>query len=215
LAHIAGDENLINAFKHSSDIHTKTASEVFGVPIDEVTKTMRSNAKAVNFGIVHGIGDFSLAQDLGITKAEAKKYIDNYLESYPKVKEYMDRIILEAENKSYVTTILNRRRFIPEINSSNKVVKALGKRLAMNAPIQGSAADIIKLAMVNVTNELEKKGFKSKLILQVHDELILNVYKDEIDEVKFLVKKEMENAIALEVPLVVDVNIGDSWYEAK
>lgn len=215
LAHIAGDENLINAFKHSSDIHTKTASEVFGVPIDEVTKTMRSNAKAVNFGIVYGIGDFSLAQDLGITKAEAKKYIDNYLESYPKVKEYMDRIILEAENKSYVTTILNRRRFIPEINSSNKVVKALGKRLAMNAPIQGSAADIIKLAMVNVTNELEKKGFKSKLILQVHDELILNVYKDEIDEVKLLVKKEMENAIELEVPLVVDVNIGDSWYEAK
>lgn len=215
LAHIAGDENLINAFKHSSDIHTKTASEVFGVPIDEVTKTMRSNAKAVNFGIVYGIGDFSLAQDLGITKAEAKKYIDNYLESYPKVKEYMDRIILEAENKSYVTTILNRRRFIPEINSSNKVVKALGKRLAMNAPIQGSAADIIKLAMVNVTNELEKKGFKSKLILQVHDELILNVYKDEIDEVKSLVKKEMESAITLEVPLVVDVNIGDSWYEAK
>lgn len=215
LAHIAGDENLISAFKHSSDIHTKTASEVFGVPIDEVTKAMRSNAKAVNFGIVYGIGDFSLAQDLGITKAEAKKYIDNYLESYPKVKEYMDRIILEAENKSYVTTILNRRRFIPEINSSNKVVKALGKRLAMNAPIQGSAADIIKLAMVNVTNELEKKGFKSKLILQVHDELILNVYKDEIDEVKLLVKKEMENAIELEVPLVVDVNIGDSWYEAK
>jgi DNA polymerase-1 len=215
LAHIAGDENLINAFKHSSDIHTKTASEVFGVPIDEVTKTMRSNAKAVNFGIVYGIGDFSLAQDLGITKAEAKKYIDNYLESYPKVKQYMDRIILEAENKSYVTTILNRRRFIPEINSSNKVVKALGKRLAMNAPIQGSAADIIKLAMVNVTNELEKKGFKSKLILQVHDELILNVYKDEIDEVKSLVKKEMENAITLEVPLIVDVNIGDSWYEAK
>jgi DNA polymerase-1 len=215
LAHIAGDENLINAFKHSSDIHTKTASEVFGVPIDEVTKTMRSNAKAVNFGIVYGIGDFSLAQDLGITKAEAKKYIDNYLESYPKVKEYMDRIILEAENKSYVTTILNRRRFIPEINSSNKVVKALGKRLAMNAPIQGSAADIIKLAMVNVTNELEKKGFKSKLILQVHDELILNVYKDEIDEVKSLVKKEMENAITLEVPLIVDVNIGDSWYESK
>lgn len=215
LAHISQDENLINAFKKHSDIHTITASEVFGVPIDEVTSTMRGNAKAVNFGIVYGIGDFSLAQDLNITKAEAKKYIDNYLERYPKVKEYMDNVINEAENKQYVTTILNRRRFIPEISASNKILKALGKRLAMNAPIQGSAADIIKLAMVNVYEELTKRSLKSKLILQVHDELILNVYKDELDEVTTLVKKEMEEVLDLSVPLEVDINIGETWYEAK
>ncbi|WP_291579833.1 DNA polymerase I [Clostridium sp. UBA6640] len=215
LAHISQDENLINAFKKHSDIHTITASEVFGVPIDEVTSTMRSNAKAVNFGIVYGIGDFSLAQDLNITKAEAKKYIDNYLERYPKVKEYMDNVINEAESKQYVTTILNRRRFIPEITASNKILKALGKRLAMNAPIQGSAADIIKLAMVNVYRELTKRNLKSKLILQVHDELILNVYKDELDEVTALVKKEMEEVLDLSVPLEVDINIGETWYEAK
>lgn len=215
LAHISQDENLINAFKKHSDIHTITASEVFGVPIDEVTSTMRSNAKAVNFGIVYGIGDFSLAQDLNITKAEAKRYIDNYLERYPKVKEYMDNVINEAESKQYVSTILNRRRFIPEITASNKILKALGKRLAMNAPIQGSAADIIKLAMVNVYKELTERNLKSKLILQVHDELILNVYKDELDEVTALVKKEMEEVLDLSVPLEVDINIGETWYEAK
>lgn len=215
LAHISGDDNLISAFTHSSDIHTKTASEVFGVPVEEVTKTMRSNAKAVNFGIVYGIGDFSLAQDLGISKAQAKEYIDTYLERYPKVKEYMDKVVEEAEGSSYVTTILNRRRFIPEVNSSNKVVKALGKRLAMNAPIQGSAADIIKIAMVNVHKKLLEKQFKSKLILQVHDELILNVYKDELEQVSALVKEEMENALSLSVPLVADVSVGENWYEAK
>lgn len=215
LAHISGDTNLINAFKHSSDIHTITASEVFKVPIDEVDKRMRSNAKAVNFGIVYGIGDFSLAQDLGISKAEAKKYIDSYFERYPKVKEYMENIILHAEDSSYVSTILNRRRFIPEINSSNKIVKALGKRLAMNAPIQGSAADIIKIAMVNVARELINHNFKSRLILQVHDELILNVYKEELEEVKKMVKNQMENVLSLDVPLEVDINVGDTWYEAK
>lgn len=215
LAHISGDENLIDAFKHSSDIHTKTASEVFGVPVEEVTKTMRSNAKAVNFGIVYGIGDFSLSQDLGITKAQAKEYIDTYLKRYPKVKDYMDKVVVDAEETSYVTTILNRRRFIPEVKSSNKVVKALGKRLAMNAPIQGSAADIIKIAMVNVNNKLKEKALKSKLILQVHDELILNVYKDELEEVSVLVKREMENVLLLSVPLEADVSVGENWYEAK
>lgn len=215
LAHISGDENLIDAFKHSSDIHTKTASEVFGVPVEEVTKTMRSNAKAVNFGIVYGIGDFSLSQDLGITKAQAKEYIDTYLKRYPKVKDYMDKVVVDAEETSYVTTILNRRRFIPEVKSSNKVVKALGKRLAMNAPIQGSAADIIKIAMVNVNNKLKEKALKSKLILQVHDELILNVYKDELEEVSVLVKREMENVLSLSVPLEADVSVGENWYEAK
>lgn len=215
LAHIAGDENMIDAFEHHSDIHTKTASEVFKVPIGEVTSLMRSRAKAVNFGIVYGISAFSLAEDLKITKKEAEEYMSIYLERYPKIKEYLENVVDEAKEKGYVLTILNRRRFIPEIKSSNKIVKALGDRLAMNAPIQGSAADIIKLAMVNVYNKLNEKELKSELILQVHDELILNVKKDEFEEVKNLVAYEMENAIKLKVALDVDVNFGDTWYDAK
>lgn len=215
LAHIAGDENMIDAFEHHSDIHTKTASEVFKVPIDEVTSLMRSRAKAVNFGIVYGISAFSLAEDLKISKKEAEEYMAIYLERYPKIKEYLENVVREAQEKGYVLTILNRRRFIPEIKSSNKIVKALGDRLAMNAPIQGSAADIIKLAMVNVYNKLNEKNFKSELILQVHDELILNVKKDEFEEVKKLVADEMENAIKLKVSLDVDVNFGNTWYDAK
>lgn len=215
LAHIADDENMIDAFKHHSDIHTKTASEVFKVPIEEVTSLMRSRAKAVNFGIVYGIGAFSLAQDLKISKKEAEEYMSIYFERYPKIKKYLEDIVKNAEETGYVLTILNRRRFIPEIKSSNKIVKALGDRLAMNAPIQGSAADIIKLAMVNVYNRLNEKKLKSELILQVHDELILNVKKDEFEEVKKLVQSEMENAIKLKVALDVDVNFGNTWYEAK
>lgn len=215
LAHISGDENMINAFKHHSDIHTKTASEVFNVPIDEVTPLMRSSAKAVNFGIVYGISDFSLAQDLGITKKEASEYMSIYFDRYPKIKEYLDKIIKDSKETGYVTTILNRKRFIPEIKSSNKIVKALGERLAMNAPIQGSAADIIKIAMINVFNRLKKENLRSTLILQVHDELILNVEEDEFDIVEKLVKEEMENVYKLSVPLDVDVNLGDTWYSTK
>lgn len=215
LAHIADDENMIDAFKQHSDIHTKTASEVFKVPIEEVTSLMRSRAKAVNFGIVYGIGAFSLAQDLKISKKEAEEYMSIYFERYPKIKKYLEDIVKDAEETGYVLTILNRRRFIPEIKASNKIVKALGDRLAMNAPIQGSAADIIKLAMVNVYNRLNEKNLKSELILQVHDELILNVKKDEFEEVKTLVEQEMENAIKLKVALDVDVNFGNTWYEAK
>jgi DNA polymerase-1 len=215
LAHIADDENLIDAFVEGADIHTKTASEVFRVPMEEVTTLMRGRAKAVNFGIVYGIGDFSLAKDLKITKKEAKTYIDTYFERYPNVKKYMEDIVKSAEENSYVTTILNRRRYIPEIGSSNKVVKALGVRLAMNTPIQGSAADIIKLAMVNVHKEINERKLKSTLILQVHDELILNVYKDEIETVKDIVKREMEEVIKLSVPLEVDINTGENWYQAK
>ncbi|NFE73101.1 DNA polymerase I [Clostridium botulinum] len=215
LAHVADDKNMIDAFEHHSDIHTKTASEVFKVPVDEVTSTMRSNAKAVNFGIVYGISDFSLAQDLKITKKEAAEYMAIYFERYPKIKEYLSSVSEYAKEKGYVLTILNRRRFIPEIKSSNKIVKALGERLAMNAPIQGSAADIIKLAMVNVYNKLKEKNLKSDLILQVHDELILNVKKDEFDIVKQLVIEEMENAIKLNVALDVDLKYGDTWYDAK
>ncbi len=215
LAHIAGDENMIDAFEHHSDIHTKTASEVFKVPIDEVTPLMRSRAKAVNFGIVYGISAFSLAEDLKISKKEAEEYMTIYLERYPKIKEYLENVVKEAQEKGFVLTILNRRRFIPEIKASNKIVKALGDRLAMNAPIQGSAADIIKLAMVNVYNKLNENKLKSELILQVHDELILNVKKDEFEEVKKLVEHEMENAIKLKVALDVDVNFGSTWYDAK
>lgn len=215
LAHISEDENLINAFKHHDDIHTKTASEVFKVPLDEVTSTMRSNAKAVNFGIVYGIGDFSLAQDLKISRKEAKAYIDAYFDRYPKVKDYMDKTIQQAHREMYVTTILNRRRHIPEIADSKKMIKALGERLAMNTPIQGSAADIIKMAMVKVYNSLKENKLKSKLILQVHDELILNVEKDELDKVKEIVKDSMENVMPLNVPLEVDMHEGESWYDAK
>lgn len=215
LAEMSEDTNMIDAFKHHSDIHRKTASEVFRVPVEEVTSLMRSRAKAVNFGIVYGISDFSLSQDLHITKKEAAEYMEIYFDRYPKIKGYLDGLIEEAKENGYVLTILNRRRFIPEIKSSNRIVKALGERLAMNAPIQGSAADIIKLAMVNVYNKLREKELKSKIILQVHDELILNVKKDELEEVKDIVKNEMEKVLEMKVPLEVDINIGKTWYEAK
>lgn len=215
LAHIANDENMIEAFKENVDIHSKTASEVFKVPLEEVTHTMRNNAKAVNFGIVYGIGDYSLSRDLRIPRSEAKIYIETYFEGYPNVKKYMTDIVLDAKEKKYVTTIMNRRRYIPEINSSNKMVMAFGARLAMNTPIQGSAADIIKMAMVNVYKALNEKGLMSTIILQVHDELILNVHLDELEEVKQLVKDKMENVVKLKVPLEVDINVGNSWYDAK
>lgn len=215
LAHASGDENLISAFKHHSDIHTKTASEVFKVPIDEVTHTMRSRAKAVNFGIVYGISDFSLAKDLKIPKKEAKQYMDTYFERYPSVKKYLEGTIKSAEEEGFVKTIMNRRRYVPEVRASNKITKSLGERLAMNAPIQGSAADIIKLAMVNVYNRFKELKLKSTLILQVHDELIVNLWRDEEEIVKEIVKEEMESVVEFSVPLEVDINIGHTWYEAK
>lgn len=215
LAHMSGDQNMIDAFNHHSDIHTKTASEVFKVPVEEVTSLMRSRAKAVNFGIVYGISDFSLSQDLKITKKEASEYMEIYFDRYPKIKGYLESAKEEAKEKGYVLTILNRRRFIPEIKSSNKIVKALGERLAMNAPIQGSAADIIKLAMVKVYNRIKKENLDSEIILQVHDELILNVKENELEVVKALVKEEMENVLRMAVTLEVDTNIGNTWYEAK
>ena len=215
LAHMSDDKNMIDAFNHHSDIHTKTASEVFKVPVDEVTSLMRSRAKAVNFGIVYGISDFSLSQDLKITKKEASEYMEIYFDRYPKIKGYLEGVKEEAKEKGYVLTVLNRRRFIPEIKSSNKIVKSLGERLAMNAPIQGSAADIIKLAMVKVYNRLKKENLESEMILQVHDELILNVKENELEIVKALVKEEMESVLRMSVTLEVDTNIGNTWYEAK
>ena len=215
LAHMSDDANMIDAFKHHSDIHTKTASEVFKVPVEEVTSLMRSRAKAVNFGIVYGISDFSLSQDLKISRKEAAEYMAIYFDRYPKIKDFLQGAIDSAKEDGYVLTLLNRRRFIPEIKSSNKIVISLGERLAMNAPIQGSAADIIKLAMVKVYERLKKEGLASEIILQVHDELILNVKPNELEKVKTLVIEEMENVFKLSVPLDVDVNLGKNWYEAK
>ena len=215
LAHMSDDKNMIDAFNHHSDIHTKTASEVFKVPVEEVTPLMRSRAKAVNFGIVYGISDFSLSQDLKITRKEAAEYMEIYFDRYPKIKGYLESVKEEAKEKGYVLTVLNRRRFIPEIKSSNKIVKALGERLAMNAPIQGSAADIIKIAMVNVFTRLKDENLKSRLILQVHDELIVEALEEEIDKVCSIVKEEMESAVNLQVHLDVDLNVGDSWFETK
>ncbi|CDF58136.1 DNA polymerase I [Thermobrachium celere] len=215
LAHISGDENLIQSFIRGEDIHKRTASEVFNVPIEEVTPLQRSRAKAINFGIVYGLSDFGLAQDLKITRKEAKEYIDNYFKRYTGVRKYLDDVINQAKSNGYVKTIMNRIRFIPEINSSNRNVKMLGERLAMNTPIQGSAADIIKIAMVNVYNRLKQGNYKSKLILQVHDELVLEVHKDELDDIKNIVKNEMEKAVELKVPLVVDIKWAENWYNAK
>ena len=215
LAHMSQDETMIDAFKHNEDIHTKTASQVFNVSMDEVTSKQRSDAKAVNFGIVYGKSDFGLSEDLNIPVKQAKGYIENYFNKYNKIKEFMDNIIEDASSNGYVTTILNRRRYIPEIKSSNFMLRNAGKRAAMNAPIQGSAADIIKIAMINVYKKLEENNLKSKLILQVHDELIVEAVDSEIDIVKKIVKDEMENAVCLDVNLDVDLNIGDSWYDTK
>ena len=215
LAHISKDINLINAFHSNEDIHTSTAAKVFGVPVHEVTSLQRSRAKAVNFGIVYGISDYGLSENLHITRKEAQRYIDEYFKLYHGVKTYMDNIVLEGKKNGYVTTLLNRIRYIPELKSSNFNIRSFGERTAMNTPIQGSAADIIKVAMVKVYDELTRKGLKSKLILQVHDELIVEIHKDEIGEVKEIVKRSMENAIQLEVPLVVEMNIGTNWYDTK
>ncbi|WP_129596826.1 DNA polymerase I [Anaerophilus nitritogenes] len=215
LAHISEDENLIEAFHEEQDIHASTASKVFHIPIEEVSSLQRSRAKAVNFGIVYGISDYGLSENLHITKKEAQRYIDEYFNKYQGVKNYMDQIIKEGKEKGYVTTILNRRRYIPELKSKNFNIRSFGERTAMNTPIQGSAADIIKIAMIRVYEKLKSQKLKSKLILQVHDELIVETHKDEIQEVKKLVKEEMENAISLQVSLNVDMNIGDSWYDTK
>jgi len=215
LAHISGDETMINAFLNNEDIHTTTASQVFGVPKDMVTPRMRSDAKAVNFGIVYGISDFSLAQDIGVSRKEAKNYIDNYFKKYHKVKEYMDSIIASAKEKGYVTTLFGRRRAIPELYSSNFNERSFGERVALNTPIQGTAADIIKIAMVRVFDRLNKEVKKSRLILQVHDELIVEAHKDEVDKVVEILKTEMENAAKLKVPLVVDIKCGYRWYDTK
>ena len=215
LAHMSDDEHMIDAFQHNMDIHSKTASQIFGVDINDVTSLQRSEAKAINFGIVYGKTDFGLAQDLNIPVPKAKAYIENYFANYDKIKVFMDEAIKNATDKGYALTIFNRRRYIPEINSSNFMVRNQGKRFAMNAPIQGSAADIIKIAMVNVFTRLKDENLKSRLILQVHDELIVEALEEEIDKVCSIVKEEMESAVNLQVHLDVDLNVGDSWFETK
>lgn len=214
-AHLSGVNDLINAFKDGVDIHTKTAMDIFKVPMEGVTKNMRRQAKAVNFGILYGISSYGLAEDIGIPVKEAKEFINKYFETYPGVKDYMDKEIDEAKRNGYVKTIMNRKRVIEELKSSNYMVRSMGERMALNTPVQGSASDILKKAMVEINNIFEKENIKSKMLLQVHDELIFNVYNDEIDKVKDIVYNTMTKVFELKVPLDVDIELGNNWYEAK
>lgn len=215
LAHISQDEKLIDAFRHGSDIHRKTAADVFGVEIEDVTSEMRDASKAVNFGIIYGISDYGLSQNLNITRKEAAQFIETYLASFPGVKKYMDSIIAEAKASGYVTTLMNRRRYLPEITSSNFNLRSFAERTAMNTPIQGSAADIIKQAMIDMNDRLEEEGLQARMLLQVHDELIFEAPADEIEKLKTIVPEVMESAIELDVPLKVDSSYGPSWYDMK
>lgn len=215
LAHISEDENLLESFELDQDIHRRTASEIFEVPMEEVTPSMRNNAKAVNFGIIYGISDFGLAENLKISRYEAKKYIDSYLKKYSSVEKYMQEAVKIAKEKGYVITLLNRRRYLPEIHSKNFNIRSFGERMAMNTPIQGTAADIIKIAMVKVYNKLKDGNFASNLILQVHDELIVECPENELERVAIIVKESMEEAIEIKVPLKVDLAYGDTWYDTK
>ncbi|MBN9655335.1 DNA polymerase I [Halobacillus sp. GSS1] len=215
LAHIAQDEKLMQAFKEGEDIHTQTASEVFGVSSSEVTSEMRRQAKAVNFGIVYGISDYGLSQSLGITRKEAQAFIDKYFESYPGVKSYMDDTVREAKEKGYVSTFMNRRRYLPDITSRNFNKRSFAERTAMNTPIQGSAADIIKKAMIDLEEKLQEEKMQAKVLLQVHDELIIEAPKEEVEQLEKIVSSVMENTVDLDVPLKVDSSYGDTWYDAK
>ncbi len=215
LAHMSGDERLIEAYQTDEDIHRITASQVFNTPLEEVTSQQRRNAKAVNFGIIYGIGGFSLGQDLGISKKEADQYIASYFATYPAVKGFLTDIVDFAKQEGYSKTLYGRKRPIPELSSSNFMQKSFGERVAMNSPIQGTAADIIKLAMIHVNLELKKRGLGSRLLLQIHDELLVEAKKDEIEEVKEIMKTKMQQVADLRVPLLVDVNQGNNWYEAK
>ena len=215
LAHMSKDEIMVDAFNQDADIHAICASQVFDVPLEKVSKQLRSRAKAVNFGIVYGISEFGLAEQIDIKRNEAKKYIDQYLTKYSGIKQFMDDIVEEAKEKGYVETIYHRRRYIPELKSNNYMVRKFGDRAAMNTPIQGTAADIMKIAMIKVYNELKTRHLKSKIVLQIHDELLIETYLDEKDEVKEVLKNSMESAAKLLVPLVVDVEEGISWYQTK
>ena len=214
IAALSGDEGMIEAFKSKQDIHTATAAKVYGVAHNKVDSNMRRNAKMVNFGIIYGISAFGLAQRLNIPRGEAKQIIDNYFAQYPGIKEYMNKSILDAKEKGYVETLLGRRRYLRDINSSNPTVRGFAERNAINAPIQGSAADMIKIAMINIHKEFEKKNFKSKMILQVHDELVFDVHKSELEDVKPIVEDKMKHAMRLSVPVEVEMGTGNDWLSA-
>ena len=215
LAHCSGDNELIQAYREAKDIHRITASQVFHTPFDEVTDLQRRNAKAVNFGIVYGISSFGLSQDLSITRKEAAEYIERYFETYPGIKKFLDDTVADAKERGYVVTLFGRRRPVPELSSSNFMQRQFGERVAMNSPIQGTAADIMKIAMIAVDRELRKRKMKSRLVLQVHDELLVEAWKEELDEVQKILKNCMEQAASLDVPLEVDMHTGKNWYEAK
>jgi len=213
LAHMAKEQTMLDAFNRDEDIHAATATQIFHVSKEEVTSQLRSRAKTVNFGIVYGQGDFSLSQDLGISKKEAKDYIDAYFEHFSGIKSFMNGKIEQAKKQGYVDTIFNRRRYLPEIQSANFNIRSFGERIAMNMPIQGSAADIIKIAMIEVANRL--KGMKSRLVLQVHDELLVETAVEEVEDVKKIVRESMESAAQLAVKLKVELQVGENWYDAK
>ena len=214
-AHMANATDMINAFKSGIDIHTKTASQIFNVSIDEVTKDMRRKAKAVNFGIIYGISSFGLSEDLGINIDDAKIFIDKYLEAFPGIKDYMNSLIYDAYKNGYVKTLMNRKRYIEEINNKNYIIRQSGERMALNTPIQGTAADILKKAMIEIDEEISRLNLKSKMLVQVHDELVFEVFDDEIDTLRELVTNIMTSTYKLSVPLEVDFEIGDNWYDAK
>tara|TARA_R110002072_G_scaffold82401_6_gene187827 strand:+ start:1426 stop:2379 length:954 start_codon:yes stop_codon:yes gene_type:complete len=214
IAALSKDSHMIEAFKNGQDIHATTASKVFGVKLEEVDRDMRSKAKAVNFGLMYGQSAFGLADNLGISRTEARDIIDEYFKQFPTIRDYMDSNIQFAKENGYVETIMGRRRYLRDINSNNQTVRGYAERNAINAPIQGSAADIIKVAMINVYAEMNKRQLKSKLLLQVHDELVFDAHKDELDELKKLVKEKMVGAVNLAVPMVVDIGVGQNWLEA-
>ena len=214
-AHMSNATNMINAFIEDKDIHAKTASDIFHKPLEEVTKNERRTAKAVNFGILYGISSFGLSEDLGINVKEAKEFIDNYLETFPGIKEYMEKEKSDAYKNGYVKTLMNRKRVIEELKNKNFMIRSSGERMALNTPIQGTAADILKKAMVEIYREFNNRKLKSKMLIQVHDELVFNVTKDELETVKKIVKDIMENTFKLRVPLKVEIAYGSNWYEAK
>ena len=214
MAHISGDPALTKAFKEGEDIHRSTAALVFMVPPEEVTPEMRRKAKEVNFGILYGIGPFGLKTRLGVTQAHAKEIIETYFNTFKKVKNFMDESLLLAREKGFAETLLGRRRFLRNINSSNRVVRQFEERVAINMRVQGTAADMIKLAMIDIFNELNKRKAKTKMVFQVHDELLFDAHKDEVDELRRLIKKLMENAMPMNVPILVETGVGDNWLDA-
>ena len=214
IAALSEEETMIEAFKNGEDIHASTAAKVFNVPLEEVTREQRSNAKTVNFGIIYGVSAFGLSNQTDLSRKEAKALIDTYYETYPKLRAYMASQVDFARENGYVETVLQRRRYLKDINSRNAIVRGAAERNAVNAPIQGSAADIIKLAMINIYKRFEEEGFKSKMLLQVHDELVFDAHKDELEIIKPIIKHEMENAFTMLVPLDVEMGIGENWLEA-